>query len=82
MTVKSKESHARIKINKLLEGAGWRFFDALNGKANILLEPNATRTLLDLDTVAVMCHTRVCLSKLGYLALSASFRRAPMLSRN
>ncbi|MDP3337248.1 MAG: hypothetical protein Q8S51_10735 [Rhodoferax sp.] len=36
----SKEAHARIKINKLLEGSGWRFFDDLPGKANISLEPN------------------------------------------
>jgi len=33
-----KEAKARIKINKLLEDAGWRFFDGDNGKANILLE--------------------------------------------
>ncbi len=32
------ETHARIKINKLLEEAGWRFFDNEQGKANILLE--------------------------------------------
>lgn len=32
------EAHARIKINKLLEKAGWRFFDDENGPANILLE--------------------------------------------
>ena len=35
-----KEAHARIKINKLLEEAGWRFFDDENGKANIVLENN------------------------------------------
>ena len=34
----SKEAKARIKINKLLEEAGWRFFDDENGPANILLE--------------------------------------------
>jgi type I restriction enzyme R subunit len=34
------EAKARIKINKLLEDAGWRFFDDKNGKANILLESN------------------------------------------
>ena len=28
----------RIKINKLLEEAGWRFFDGEEGKANIHLE--------------------------------------------
>lgn len=32
------EAHARIKINKLLEEAGWRFFDNEQGNANILLE--------------------------------------------
>ena len=32
------EAHARIKINKLLEEAGWRFFDTDGGRANILLE--------------------------------------------
>ncbi len=35
-----KEAKARIKINKLLEEAGWRFFDDENGPANIQLEPN------------------------------------------
>jgi len=34
-----KEAKARIKINKLLEDSGWRFFDDENGKANIQLEP-------------------------------------------
>ena len=32
------EAKARIKINKLLEEAGWRFFDSEEGKTNILLE--------------------------------------------
>ena len=39
-----KEAHARIKINKLLEEAGWRFFDNENGKANIVLENNVKIT--------------------------------------
>ena len=34
-----KEATARIKINKLLEAAGWRFFDDAAGPANIQLEP-------------------------------------------
>ncbi len=34
------EAKARIKINKLLEEAGWRFFDTDEGKANIQLESN------------------------------------------
>ena len=36
----NKEAKARIKINKLLEDAGWRFFDDEKGKANIQLENN------------------------------------------
>jgi type I restriction enzyme R subunit len=36
----AKEAQARIKINKLLESAGWRFFDDAMGKANVALEPN------------------------------------------
>ena len=39
-----KEAKARIKINKLLEEANWRFFDDENGKANIALEKNAKIT--------------------------------------
>jgi type I restriction enzyme, R subunit len=44
-----KEAKARIKINKLLEESGWRFFDSKHGKANILLENNTklSSTLLD-----------------------------------
>jgi len=34
------EAQARIKINKLLEKAGWRFFDDEHGNANICLENN------------------------------------------
>lgn len=37
-TTNSKEAQARIKINKLLEQSGWRFFDDEQGKANIQLE--------------------------------------------
>lgn len=35
-----KEAKARIKINKLLEEAGWRLLDDDNGKANVVLENN------------------------------------------
>jgi len=38
----SKEAQARIKINKLLEDAGWRFFDTEKGKATIKLESSIT----------------------------------------
>jgi len=34
-----KEAKARIKINKLLEDSGWRFFNSPKGPATILLEP-------------------------------------------
>lgn len=40
----SKEAKARIKINELLQNAGWRFFDSENAKANIVLENNAKIT--------------------------------------
>ena len=39
-----KEAKARIKINKLLEESGWRFFDSENGRSNILLENNVKLT--------------------------------------
>ena len=44
-----KEAQARIKINKLLEESGWRFFDTDKEKANILLENNVkiTKTALN-----------------------------------
>lgn len=35
------EAQARIRINKLLEEAGWRFFDNERGRTNILLESRA-----------------------------------------
>jgi type I site-specific restriction endonuclease len=43
-----KEAQARIKINKLLEEAGWRFFDSPDGKANIVLEPSVKITKTEL----------------------------------
>jgi type I restriction enzyme R subunit len=36
----AKEAHARLKINKLLEEAGWRFFDTDDKPANVQVEPN------------------------------------------
>ncbi len=46
-----KEAHARIKINKLLEAAGWRFFAAGSSPANIQLEPSVTIKTQDLDAL-------------------------------
>ena len=47
----SKEAQARIKINRLLEDAGWRFFDDENGEANIQLEPNVKIKKEDIDSL-------------------------------
>ena len=49
MTV--KEATARIKINKLLEAAGWRFFAEGGQPANIRLEPGVTLKTADLDAL-------------------------------
>lgn len=46
-----KEAAARIKINKLLEAAGWRFFADASGPANIQLEPSVTLKSTDLDAL-------------------------------
>lgn len=48
-----KEATARIKINKLLENAGWRFFADAKGPANIQLEPNVKLTPQELDALGV-----------------------------
>lgn len=48
-----KEASARIKINRLLENAGWRFFADGNGPANIQLEPSVKLTQQDLDSLGV-----------------------------
>ena len=45
----NNEAQARIKINRLLENAGWRFFDDENGKTNIQLEQNTTIIQSDID---------------------------------
>ena len=46
-----KEATARIKINKLLEAAGWRFFADGLAPANIRLEPSVTIKSNDLDAL-------------------------------
>jgi type I restriction enzyme R subunit len=46
-----KEATARIKINKLLEAAGWRFFADGSHPANIRLEPTVTIKSSDLDAL-------------------------------
>ena len=44
-----KEATARVKINKLLEAAGWRFFKNSDGPANIQLEPSVSLKAEELD---------------------------------
>ncbi len=51
--MENKEATARIKINKLLEAAGWRFFADANGPANIELEPSVIIKTHDLDALGV-----------------------------
>lgn len=46
-----KEAIARIKINKLLEAAGWRFFPVGGKPANIRLEPGVMLRSTDLDAL-------------------------------
>jgi type I restriction enzyme, R subunit len=46
-----KEATARIKINKLLEAAGWKFFAEGNAPANIQLEPKVTIKIAELDAL-------------------------------
>ena len=47
----SKEATTRIKINKLFEAAGWRFFMEGGKPANIRLEPGVTVRTVDLDAL-------------------------------
>ena len=63
----NKEATARIKINKLLETAGWHFFAEGSAPANIQLEPSVTlkkqdmtprRTTMALPTSMPRASTR------------------------
>jgi type I restriction enzyme R subunit len=49
--MENKEATARIKINKLLEAAGWRFFPEGSAPANIRLEPSVTIKSSDLEAL-------------------------------
>lgn len=46
-----KEATARIKINRLLEAAGWRFFQEGSAPSNVCLEPSVTIKTTDLDAL-------------------------------
>lgn len=45
-----KEAKARVKTNKLLERAGWRFFDDKTSPANTQLEPHVKITKKEIDS--------------------------------
>src|SRR5512136_1136783 len=45
------EATARLKINKLLETSGWRFFSNVEGPANIVLEPGVSVKSHELDSL-------------------------------
>ncbi|MEX2493271.1 MAG: hypothetical protein WD425_16085 [Nitrospirales bacterium] len=47
----AREATARIKINKLPDAAGWRFFQDGHAPANIRLEPNVTIKSTDLESL-------------------------------
>ena len=47
----AKEAKARLKINKLLEEAGWRFFDTDGKPANIQVEPNVKISKQQVDSM-------------------------------
>ncbi len=61
--MKAKEASARIKINRLLEESGWRFFDDGNGPANIVLEPNTKITETQINALGEDFDT----TKNGYI---------------
>ena len=58
-----KEATARIKINKLLDAAGWRFFPQDGKPANIRLEQTVKFTPSDLDSLGENFEK----SKLGFI---------------
>ena len=47
----AKEALARIKIDRLLAEAGWRFFDDASGQANVRLELHVKVKQADLDAL-------------------------------
>lgn len=47
--VAAKEAGARVKINQKLSESGWRFFDDVDGMANVVLEPGVKIKKKDVD---------------------------------
>ena len=52
----SKEAKARIKINKLLEEAGWRFFDRI---AKVWGEEKETKVYRENEKVALAAEAEI-----------------------
>jgi type I restriction enzyme R subunit len=50
-----KEAKARIKINKLLEEAGWRLIDGREGKADVVFESK----LSNIHRSIMKCITKI-----------------------
>ena len=69
-----KEAQARIKINQLLEAAGWRFFDTPAGAANIALEPKVKLTQTQVDAFGNNFET----SSNGYIDSRVQIRSATL----
>ena len=68
----NKEATARIKINKLLEAAGWRFFPEGSAPANIRLEPSVTIKSSDLEALGENFEkTAFAVSEFDILAMSS-----------
>jgi len=58
-----KEAKARIRTNKLLEEAGWRFFDNEDRLANILLENHVKITQKKMDAWGMIMKKQ----KIGFI---------------
>lgn len=65
----TKEATARIKINKLLEAAGWRFFADEKGPANILLEPKVNLTSTELNEMGENFEKRQRGSSISFFSM-------------
>ena len=83
--MKKKEASARIKINRLLEEAGWRFFDDENGPANIQLEPNVKMSKADLTGLGenfdkVKPYLELMGSDIYYMGVSGNGQMTKMIN--
>lgn len=54
-----KEAKARLKINKMLTEAGWRFFDSDFGSANVAVELNVKMTREQIDDMGEDFETSI-----------------------